>query len=580
MVPIGKSIFDTIFVSFQKVNMAKKSRRMFDPILPKAKEWPVVRLSKHRGEFIEEVITDSFNKITNLYTSKVALREEIETTMYRERLRIKAMPWKVDPADEKSFWEGVKKRLLTSAAEKGQKIEKEILNSIISRYTNEIAGNFKPSRYRFARSIATAGFRRLLNASKIKTITGAITGKHTLLDKIKITGELELIRTLAANGTIVMVPTHFSNLDSILIGWVIYMLGLPPFIYGAGLNLFNIGIFAYFMNSLGAYKVDRRKKNLIYLETLKTYSTLSIQKGCHSLFFPGGTRSRSGKIESELKLGLLGTAIEAQRKAYQEATGKNGEAKKVYIVPVTLNYNFVLEAPVMIKHYLERKGQERFYFEMDEYSTSYKILTFLFKFFTKDAQISVSVGRPLNLVGNYVNADGNSYDQHGNLINTREYFMTQGKVTENPQREQEYTRILSKVITREFHIINKVMASHMVAFVGFCLFRKEFPKLDLYSFFRLPEEDLSLEYNEFLGAFSIVKKEVLRLNKEGKVGIDDHMNESDEEIIQRGLKNVGMYHVVRPITRNKEGKIITQDLTTLYYYHNRMDGYDLEKLIS
>jgi glycerol-3-phosphate O-acyltransferase len=217
---------------------------------------------------------------------------------------------------------------------------------------------------------------------------------------------------------------------------------------------------------------------------------------------------------------------------------------------------------------------------MDEYSTSYKILTFLFKFFTKDAQISVSVGRPLNLVGNYVNADGNSYDQHGNLINTREYFMTQGKVTENPQREQEYTRILSKVITKEFHIINKVMASHMVAFVGFLLFRKEFPKLDLYSFFRLPEEDLSLEYDDFLEAFSIIKKEVLRLNKEGKVGIDDHMNESDEEIIQRGLKNVGMYHVVRPITRNKDGKIITQDLTTLYYYHNRMDGYDLEKLIS
>ena len=110
-----------------------------------------------------------------------------------------------------------------------------------------------------------------------------------------------------------MVPTHFSNLDSVLIAWVIYELGLPPFIYGAGLNLFNIGIFAYFMNSVGAYKVDRRKKNAVYLETLKTYSTLSIQKGCHSLFFPGGTRSRSGKIENVLKMGLLGTAIEAQR---------------------------------------------------------------------------------------------------------------------------------------------------------------------------------------------------------------------------------------------------------------------------
>ena len=87
-----------------------------------------------------------------------------------------------------------------------------------------------------------------------------------------------------------MVPTHFSNLDSILIGWVIHVLGLPPFIYGAGLNLFNIKILAYFMNSLGAYKVDRRKKNPIYLEALKSYSNLAIQEGAHSLFFPGGTR--------------------------------------------------------------------------------------------------------------------------------------------------------------------------------------------------------------------------------------------------------------------------------------------------
>lgn len=88
--------------------MTKKSR-MFDPILPKAKEWPVVRLSRNRGKFIEEVITESFNRITKQYATKIAIREEIETTMYRERLRIKAIPWKVDPADEKIFWNNVKK---------------------------------------------------------------------------------------------------------------------------------------------------------------------------------------------------------------------------------------------------------------------------------------------------------------------------------------------------------------------------------------------------------------------------------------------------------------------------------------
>ena len=30
---------------------------------------------------------------------------------------------------------------------------------------------------------------------------------------------------------------------------------------------------------------------------------------------------------------------------------------------------------------------------------------------------------------------------------------------------------------------------------------------------------------------------------------------------------------------NKEGNIITRDFNTLYYYHNRLNGYELEKFI-
>ncbi len=72
------------------------------------------------------------------------------------------------------------------------------------------------------------------------------------------------------------------------------------------------------MNSLGAYKVDRRKKNVPYLETLKFYSMLAVQKGAHSIFFPGGTRSSSGMMEKHLKLGLFSSTIEAQRNLYLE----------------------------------------------------------------------------------------------------------------------------------------------------------------------------------------------------------------------------------------------------------------------
>ena len=554
-------------------------RRLYDPILPKSREWPVVQLSKNRVEFIQEVADASYEEVLKACPDKASLREELETTMYRESLRIKRTPWKVDPPDEREFWEYVKSQLVESATQPGDTIEKGLLKEIITRYANEVTGNFKKSRYRLARSIATAGFRRLLNAAKLGTVTGAFTGKHTLHDKIEITGEIEQLRNLASKGTIVIVPTHFSNLDSVLIGWVIYELGLPPFIYGAGLNLFNIGLFAYFMNSVGAYKVDRRKKNLPYLTTLKTYSTLAIQRGCHSLFFPGGTRSRSGKIEKVLKMGLLGTAIEAQRRAYEEAGNGTQEPHRVYIVPVALNYNFVLEAPVLIRQYLERKGQERFYYELDEYSTSNKILTFLLKFFTKEAKISVSIGRALNIVGNYVDFDGHSIDKNGHQINTNEYFMANGKVSADTQREQEYTRMLSKVIVDEYHRINKVMPSHLVAFVGFQLFRKQYPKLDIYNFFRVPEEDLSIPYDDFKKTFERVLKKVMELHEAGEVDIAETLNQGVDDIIKVGIRNVGMYHQARPLIRPKNGDIKTQDLYSLFYYHNRMDGYNLEEAL-
>lgn len=429
-----------------------------------------------------------------------------------------------------------------------------------------------------ARSLVTFGFARLLNASRARGFWSIFKTKFTLQDKIHITGEVEQLRTLARKGTIIMVPTHFSNLDSILIGWVISALGLPAFIYGAGLNLFNIKIFAYFMNSLGAYKVDRRKKNALYLETLKTYSSMAIQRGCHSLFFPGGTRSRSGQIEKRLKLGLLSTAIEAQRVNYQK--GKRDALEKIFVVPVTLNYNFVLEAPSLISQYLKLQGQERYYVENDEYSTSYKISAFLVKFFTKGSHISVSIGKAMDVLGNYVDIQGNSYDKNNRVIDTQEYFTQDGRIiSQNQQREDEYTRMLSERIVEEFHRINKVFASHLVAFTAFEIFRKKYSKLDLYNLLRLPEEDLFIPIDEFKDTFNRLLAKVHQMKNEGKLDISPYLMGDPDEMIEHGMKNVGMYHAKRPLIIDKARNVTTQDLNLLFYYHNRLVGYNLEKYV-
>ena len=558
-------------------------KHKYNPILHQKDEWPVVKLSKYRKEFIKLVAEASRDRILDLTGNNIdLLREELETTLYREKMRIKQNPWVVDPDDDYEFWSGVKSSLvfLTSEGNLSPQEKKEgyhnILHNITTRYAEEIASSFKHSHYKATRRMVTFGFSRLLNAARVKGFKSLFSNQYTLQDKIQIIGETDQLRDLASKGTIVMVPTHFSNLDSILIGWTISTLGMPPYIYGAGLNLFNIQIFSYFMNALGAYKVDRRKKNLPYIETLKTYSSKAIQFGCHSLFFPGGTRSRSGKIESKLKLGLLSTAIEAQRANYQK--GMNDISGKIFIVPVTINYHFVLEAPSLIQEHLSLTGQERYYKESDEFSTSYKISKFLVKFFTKGSDISVSIGKAMDILGNYVDEKGRSLDRHGRIIDTRDYFMSDKKITVDNQREEEYTTMLGKRIVEEFHKINRVFSSHLVAFTAFQLLKKKNKKLDLFSLLRLPEEDLVIPYELFKSECARVLERILELRQEGKVHVAPHLKTNIDTIIKHGLQNVGMYHARRPLIKNDQEEITTEDMSLLYFYHNRLDGYDLEKL--
>ncbi len=558
----------------------KNKNKPYKPILDGIPDWPVYQLSKNRKEFVEEVARKSIERILELRPTRKQLIDELEATVYREQNRIKRNRWRVDPKDDSRFWSDVKKDLIEVSAKNNEETDRaieEILKRIVMRYANEIAGSFKPNSYRVTRELIKFWFARLLNGARVKKFGAFFRNQYTLRDKIQIVGKVKLLRKLAKKGTVVMVPTHFSNLDSILIGWVIHSLGLPAFIYGAGLNLFNIKIFAYFMNSLGAYKVDRRKKNLPYLETLKMYSNLAIQKGAHSLFFPGGTRSRSGLIEKQLKLGLLSTAIEAQRNLYLENPTAT-EVRKIFVVPVTLNYNFVLEAPDLIDDYLHVKGQDKYFPEQDKYG-SVQLIKFLFKFFTKGSNISVSIGPALDVLGNYVDEEGHSIDHQGRLIHTKDYFISSGQISEDKQREDEYTRMLSQKIVSEYHRINRVFASHLAAFVAFEMWQRKFPKLDLFGLLRLPEEDLELDYAEFRDTFKRVRKRIYELNDEGKVYFATHLKGKVDNVLKTGIENVGVFHLKRPLLLNKKGNIITKDLTVLYYYHNRLVGYDLEQFI-
>jgi len=550
----------------------KYRKEQYPFVIPDLKDWPIVKLTNERDAFLTRLTDFVAERIHELYEGKIA--EEIEKTMFSEQERMKNDPWRIDPPSEKKFWKKVRKDLLKQPigeiTEEQKALNDELLKRIIRRYAEEIAGSFNTKTYWFARRFLTTAFTRLLNASFSKDIVKVWNMRRRLQEHIQVMGEIEHIRGLVEKekGTIVLLPTHFSNLDSILIGLSVDFIGLPAFSYGAGLNLFNSGFVSYFMNRLGSYRVDRRKKSTIYIETLKAYSNLTIGDGVHSLFFPGGTRARSGQIEKRLKLGLLNTAVEGQRRMYQEEKGK-----KVFIVPLTLGYHFVLEGKSLIEQHLKRTGKEQYY-SKDEFRNPFKILQFLWRFFSKKSEIILSFGKPMDVLGNFVDENGVSHDKHGNVLDTKDYFKLNGKIDQDLQRERVYTQILSEKVVKRFYAENVVLSSHIVAYAAFTFLQKQHPKLDIYNIIRISFKDIAFESEAFKEHLTDIQQQFKALEAKEELKLLENSKASVEELIKNGLSNMGIYHDRKPLYFDKKSNTYkTHSLRLLYYYHNHAVGY-------
>lgn len=544
----------------------------YDRILDNPYDWPVMKMYHAQANFLQAVSEKAVKDILALQPHTATLRHDLAKSLIQEQARLQKMSWRVDAKEDPAFWD----QLINDLEQEGLSID-TLLHTITLHYAQEIAGGFNVWHYRLAQATACYTLNRLLNPVKPRRPRSLAQIQTHLLEQIHLIGAINELRQLAKQGTIVMVPTHCSHFDSVLIWWVISTLGLPPFIYGAGRNLFNKSFFAYFMNNLGTYKVDRRKKNVAYLNTLKVYSSLALHWGCHSLFYPGGTRARTGAIEDTLKLGLLGTALEAQQINYQVY---GPQAPKLFIVPVVFNYHFVLEAPFLIRDYLVSQGKYTYEPEKDWLNNSYKLLKLIKNFATKSSSITVSIGQPMDVLGNAVDAAGHSYDTQGNEVALYSYFKEAPTAMDAGQKFKEYTRELGQRIVRSYRINNCVLTSSLLAFTAFEILRKQYATLALQDFLNLPSNMFIIPDAKLEKYFSHVREGLLTLAAQGEIDISEELKQGTiASMINHGLSNLGIYHHQLPLLRNKEGDITTRDICCLLYYHNRLTGYGLEKYI-
>ena len=497
------------------------------------------------------------------------LENLLNDTLYRERKRLEKDPPSSQRTQDLQFWNEVGRRL-AHASEQELLV---LLRRATERYVNEIIGHLNEIFYEVTTSMAPLGLGAVLNGLSPRRLLQGATGLPGVEESILLDGDVETLQKLQNKGSVILAPTHSSHVDSIAVGWALHHLGIPPFLYGAGLNLFSNPFMGFFMNNLGAYRVDRKKNNVLYKTVLKAYSVVALEKGYNNLFFPGGTRSRSGAIERHLKLGLLGTGIEAYVRRL-----RMGKARPhVYVVPCTISYPLVLEAETLIDDFLKETGKARYIITDDEFSRPRRVFTFLRNIVRHDSRIRIRFCGALDVFGNKVNGDGESIDSRGRVIDTSKYVLVDGVPRLEPSRDREYTRELGTAITGAFARGNTVLSTHVLAFATFRELQDSNPDLDLYRLLRTGGNGEGLPVTRIYELVETVCR--LLTERDDLARLSPALVDVDpRELVIDALRAFGSYHT-HPVLERRGDRLFAGDMNLLFYYHNRLSGYELEKVL-
>ena len=509
---------------------------------------PIFGFNEAKGSIVKEVT----ERVANAVTHPILVLNEAAYLEMR-RLAPKGGP-------EYAEW----RSLASSLGRLSEGDAREKLRALCERYAWDVAGNFNPTVYKFAtRAMAPILGTILSPRNALKNIpqlasTSASNWLRALDGRIVIQGPVDTIAALGQIGTLIFTPTHLSNLDSVVFGFALERAGLPPATYGAGKNLFTNPVLSFFMHNLGAYRVDRRLKHALYKDVLKTYSCVLIERGYHSLFFPGGTRSRSGAVERRLKLGLAGTGIEAFGR-----TAENGKPHRVFFVPATINYMLTLEAETLVDDFLQEEGKARYIIEDDESTRVGRVVSFTQKLLGLDESCVIRFSEPLDCFGNVVDARGDSYDAHGRKVDASSYlFGDDGKPHRDSARDVQYTRELGEAIVRAFAKDTVVMTTHVVAAAAFDHLRRTVGKGDLFAILG-HRDSVRISRAELLEKIDALMSKIYELEAHAKIVLAPQLRGRKEQILESALRAFAGYHT-NPVIGVGATDLVLEDTRLLF----------------
>ncbi len=182
---------------------------------------------------------------------------------------------------------------------------------------------------RYLGEIAAAHSHLLIDLASvlIRKIYTRSYSEELQYDREKLAG----IATLSQRHPVVFLPTHKSNLDHLVLQYMLYEHELPPNHTAGGINM-NFFPLGQLVRRSGVFFIRRTfKDNPVYKHVLRSYIDYLIEKRFNLEWYIEGGRSRSGKLLPP-RFGLLAYVVDAFRR---------GKSDDVYLIPVSIAYDLI-----------------------------------------------------------------------------------------------------------------------------------------------------------------------------------------------------------------------------------------------
>jgi len=186
---------------------------------------------------------------------------------------------------------------------------------------------------------------------------------HRIYDGIEVDeAGLEKAMKVATKTPVVLVPSHKSHVDYLVMSFVLWQRGYSPPLVAAGANLSFFPLGTFFRRCGGFFLRRSFRSDKIYAAAFKAYLKKLVQDGITHEFFPEGGRSRNGKLLAP-KMGLFSWLVDAVLE---------GAREDLHFIPVAIDYERVVE---LSSYSAELKGKAKKNEDIGRLLASSKVLT-------------------------------------------------------------------------------------------------------------------------------------------------------------------------------------------------------------